>query len=252
MTVSFGNLVGDYGAGTLITVASAVGVVFAAAAVLAVVRIIKGPSILDRMIATDVLLATIACALGSFAAVTGRTDVLPVMLVIAMFGFVGSVGVSRYVSRSDMRTAPRYRRGRRRDAGALVVTDAVTTPTQPTPTPSSEQFLSDSDAEIDRKRSLGEEEAEEVDDLRIIGPQVPASGAEAAERYETGHSELEQAAAEVRTSGMARSVPDEHPAAQDPPPGERFLSDSDAETDRKRSLGEDEPEGEADEGSDRR
>lgn len=121
MTTAFGNLAGDYSSGTLVLVSAAVGMLFFAAAVLSVVRIIKGPSILDRMIATDVLLATIMCGLGGFAAVSGRTDVLPVMLVIAMFGFVGSVSVSRYVSRSDMRTTPRTRRARRRDTGSQVL-----------------------------------------------------------------------------------------------------------------------------------
>jgi multisubunit Na+/H+ antiporter MnhF subunit len=87
-----------------------VGLIFLAAAVVAIIRIVRGPSILDRMIATDALLATIMCALGGMLAFTGRTDLLPVMLVISMFGFVGAVGVSRYVSRADLRTTSRYRR----------------------------------------------------------------------------------------------------------------------------------------------
>ncbi|HLS32353.1 MAG TPA: monovalent cation/H+ antiporter complex subunit F, partial [Brevibacterium sp.] len=93
-----------------ITVALAIGVVFLAAVVIAIVRIVRGPSILDRMIATEALLATIMCALGGIAAFSGRTDLLPVLLVIAMFGFVGAVGVSRYVSRADLRTTSRFRR----------------------------------------------------------------------------------------------------------------------------------------------
>src|SRR5699024_9257824 len=36
-----------------------VGLIFLAAAVVAIIRIVRGPSILDRMIATDALLATI-------------------------------------------------------------------------------------------------------------------------------------------------------------------------------------------------
>ncbi|HLR44331.1 MAG TPA: monovalent cation/H+ antiporter complex subunit F [Brevibacterium sp.] len=107
-----------------ITVALAIGVVFLAAAVFAIVRIVRGPSILDRMIATDALLATIMCALGGVAAFSGRTDLLPVMLVIAMFGFVGAVGVSRYVSRADLRTTSRFRRmGRGQGSGAIGTAD---------------------------------------------------------------------------------------------------------------------------------
>lgn len=86
---------------TLVVVAS---VLLAASAVMALYRIIRGPSILDRMIATDVVLASIMCGLGGFMALSGRTDLLPVLIVLAMLGFVGSVSVSRYVSKSDSMT----------------------------------------------------------------------------------------------------------------------------------------------------
>lgn len=103
-----------------ITVALSIGVVFLAAVVIAIVRIVRGPSILDRMIATDALLATIMCALGGVAAFSARTDLFPVMLVISMFGFVGAVGVSRYVSRADLRTTSRFRRmGRGQGSGSI-------------------------------------------------------------------------------------------------------------------------------------
>lgn len=77
-----------------------VGVLVTVAAVIAVIKIIRGPAMLDRMVASDVLLATIMCGLGAFVAFTGYTDVLIVLLVIALFGFIGSVSVSRYVSRT--------------------------------------------------------------------------------------------------------------------------------------------------------
>ncbi|MBU8579438.1 monovalent cation/H+ antiporter complex subunit F [Brevibacterium luteolum] len=80
------------------------GLLFSAAVFITIFRMIKGPSILDRMISTDVLLATMLCGFGGFIVVTGRTDLLPVMLVLASLGFVGSVAVSRYVSRSESRT----------------------------------------------------------------------------------------------------------------------------------------------------
>lgn len=78
----------------------AASVLLAASAVMALYRIVRGPSILDRMIATDVVLASIMCGLGGFMALSGRTDLLPVLIVLAMLGFVGSVSVSRYVSKS--------------------------------------------------------------------------------------------------------------------------------------------------------
>ncbi|SMY12089.1 monovalent cation/H+ antiporter complex subunit F [Brevibacterium jeotgali] len=101
-----------------------IGAVFLAAVVVAIVRIVRGPSILDRMIATDTLLATIMCALGGLAAFSARTDLFPVVLVIAMFGFVGAVGVSRYVSRADLRTTSRFRRmGRGQGSGSIGTAD---------------------------------------------------------------------------------------------------------------------------------
>ena len=86
---------------TLIVAAS---VLLATSAIIALYRIVRGPSILDRMIATDVVLASIMCGLGGFMALSGRTDLLPVLIVLAMLGFVGSVSVSRYVSKSDSMT----------------------------------------------------------------------------------------------------------------------------------------------------
>lgn len=104
-----------------------IGLIFLAAAVIAIIRIVLGPSILDRMIATDALLATIMCGVGGVVAFSGRTDLLPVMLVISMFGFVGAVGVSRYVSRADLRTTTRYRRMHSSDAdtGLIGTADGV-------------------------------------------------------------------------------------------------------------------------------
>lgn len=107
-----------------LTIALAIGAVFLAAVVIAIVRIVRGPSILDRMIATDAFLATIMCGLGGVAAFSARTDLFPVMLIIAMFGFVGAVGVSRYVSRADLRTTSRFRRmGRGQGSGTIGTAD---------------------------------------------------------------------------------------------------------------------------------
>ena len=79
-------------------------VLLAASVVIALFRIVRGPSILDRMIGTDVVLAAIMCGLGGYMALSDRTDLLPVLIVLAMLGFVGSVSVSRYVSKSDSMT----------------------------------------------------------------------------------------------------------------------------------------------------
>lgn len=81
----------------------AVGVMLTAAAGLALYRIARGPSILDRMIASDMLLTTIICAMGAEMVYNAHVRNLPAMLVLAATAFLGSVVVARYVSRSGHR-----------------------------------------------------------------------------------------------------------------------------------------------------
>jgi multicomponent Na+:H+ antiporter subunit F len=64
----------------------------------AIVRIVRGPSLLDRMLASDVLLAVIASGLLLRAAVTGDMYNLIFVLVVAAVGFLGSVTVARSVA----------------------------------------------------------------------------------------------------------------------------------------------------------
>ncbi|MGL3148840.1 monovalent cation/H+ antiporter complex subunit F [Microbacterium sp. A82] len=79
-------------------------VVFGLAAILTVVRIIRGPSILDRAVASDVLLTEVMCVLGAEMAINGHTRSIPVMLIIAAVGVFGSISVARYVARRDNTT----------------------------------------------------------------------------------------------------------------------------------------------------
>lgn len=74
---------------------------FGAAALCAIYRIIRGPSVLDRVIASDVLVATIICALGAEMAFNRHTDNLPVLLVLALFSVLGSLSVARFLPARD-------------------------------------------------------------------------------------------------------------------------------------------------------
>jgi multicomponent Na+:H+ antiporter subunit F len=76
-------------------------VVFAVAAVLTLWRIVVGPSILDRAVASDVLLTEVMCVLGAEMAINQHTRTLPVMLIIAAVGVFGSVSIARFVARKD-------------------------------------------------------------------------------------------------------------------------------------------------------
>ena len=68
---------------------------------LTLVRMVRGPSTLDRAVATDVLVAIMVAAIGVAAAAGRDPTTLPILLVLAFAGFVGSVSVARFVSRKD-------------------------------------------------------------------------------------------------------------------------------------------------------
>jgi multicomponent Na+:H+ antiporter subunit F len=79
----------------LTVIAVPAAVLLAAGLLLALVRLVRGPSMLDRVVALDVLLAVIVCALGVQIAVSGTLTYLPVLVVLALLGFIGTVTVAR-------------------------------------------------------------------------------------------------------------------------------------------------------------
>lgn len=79
----------------------AIFVVFVIAALLTLWRIVVGPSILDRAVASDVLLTEVLCVLGAEMAINQHTRTLPVLLVIAAVGVFGSISIARFVARKD-------------------------------------------------------------------------------------------------------------------------------------------------------
>lgn len=88
------------GAETVLTVLWwLVGAAFSIGALLAVWRIVRGPTIVDRMVASDTLLTIMICVLGADMVMNGHTNTLVLMLVLAMTAFIASVAVARYVSR---------------------------------------------------------------------------------------------------------------------------------------------------------
>ncbi|WP_341719650.1 monovalent cation/H+ antiporter complex subunit F [Micromonospora sp. FIMYZ51] len=67
-------------------------------ALLALVRLYRGPSLMDRVVAADMLLATMVGAVGAEAAINRHATTLPVLLVLALLGFVGSVSLVRFAA----------------------------------------------------------------------------------------------------------------------------------------------------------
>jgi len=75
--------------------------ILSVAAAMLILRVTLGPTVLDRTIALDTLVAVIVCALALEAAWHRRTDTLPIIVVLTLVGFVGSVTVARFVPGSD-------------------------------------------------------------------------------------------------------------------------------------------------------
>ncbi len=88
-------------------------------ALLALVRLARGPSLLDRVVATDTLLVIIAAGLAVHAALTQDPTVVPVLVVVALLAFVGSVSVARYVGGMLLRSGT----GDGRDLGLPVAAE---------------------------------------------------------------------------------------------------------------------------------
>lgn len=79
-----------------LALALAVAVPLSVAALLALVRLVRGPALLDRVVAAEVLLALMVAAVGAEAAINRRTETLPVLAVLSLLGFVASVAVVRF------------------------------------------------------------------------------------------------------------------------------------------------------------
>lgn len=77
-------------------VAFAVAVLLAAAFGMALIRVVYGPSTLDRIVANDVLLAITVGAIATEAAYTRDATGLPILLGLALLGPVASIAVGRF------------------------------------------------------------------------------------------------------------------------------------------------------------
>lgn len=73
-------------------------VMLAAGAVLAVVRVEKGPSMLDRTIAMDVVVTVLIAAIALESAVTRSAVAVPILVVLSIVGFLSSVTIARFAA----------------------------------------------------------------------------------------------------------------------------------------------------------
>ncbi|GAA1482206.1 monovalent cation/H+ antiporter complex subunit F [Gordonia sinesedis] len=78
-----------------------VGVLLMVASVLTSIRLLLGPTTLDRLVALDTLIALSMCGLGAWAAYSGDTTVVPGIVALSLLSFVGSVAIARFRVRDD-------------------------------------------------------------------------------------------------------------------------------------------------------
>jgi multicomponent Na+:H+ antiporter subunit F len=71
----------------------------AVAAALTFVRLVKGPTLPDRVIAIDLIGVLMVCVLVVMAGVTAQQAFLDVAIVVALISFVGTVAYARYIER---------------------------------------------------------------------------------------------------------------------------------------------------------
>lgn len=73
----------------------------ALAAGLTFVRLVKGPTLPDRVIAIDLIGVLMVCLLVVMAGLTALAALLDVAMVIALISFVGTVAYARYIEREQ-------------------------------------------------------------------------------------------------------------------------------------------------------
>jgi len=77
------------------------GIMFGVAGLAALIRVVIGPTNLDRVVAADVFTATLVCWMGVWMIANKDTTLLPVLIALAMFAIVGTVSVARLLARKE-------------------------------------------------------------------------------------------------------------------------------------------------------
>lgn len=65
-------------------------------ALLATYRLIAGPRNLDRMISLDMISAIAQCSIAAFIAITGNVAPAPILVSLALLGFIAAATVARF------------------------------------------------------------------------------------------------------------------------------------------------------------
>src|SRR3954451_2678382 len=78
------------------------GAMLGMAAMLALYRAARGPTMPNRAVALDVLVSVLIGALGLEAAYQRDSDTLPILAVLSLVGIVGSVSIARFATARDV------------------------------------------------------------------------------------------------------------------------------------------------------
>ena len=73
----------------------------AATAIISMYRVIVGPTILDRVIASDVLLTTLILVVATEMVINAHTRTIPLMVILAAPAIFGTVAVARFVTKTE-------------------------------------------------------------------------------------------------------------------------------------------------------
>lgn len=74
-----------------------------AGAGLSFVRLSRGPSLPDRVVALDMITIVIVAFCGLYAVLSGDTAFLDVAIVLALIGFLATVALARFAERREAR-----------------------------------------------------------------------------------------------------------------------------------------------------
>jgi multicomponent Na+:H+ antiporter subunit F len=70
------------------------------------IRLVKGPSLPDRIVALDMMTVLLVSFCGLYAILSGQTAFIDVAIVLALIGFLATVALARFVERRQRRADP--------------------------------------------------------------------------------------------------------------------------------------------------
>jgi multicomponent Na+:H+ antiporter subunit F len=74
--------------------------------VLAFLRLLKGPSLPDRVVALDLIAYIVICLIATYTIATGKAAFLDAAIVLALIAFLGTTAFARYVTQVSKASKP--------------------------------------------------------------------------------------------------------------------------------------------------